>query len=85
MGGKQSLCLSYDILTHECETTIREHLARTEILDGIGLALEQAKAYAVLSFWYRLAIASKAKREIIDADRERLMLIAAGNQTMRLH
>lgn len=85
MGGKQNLCLSYDILTRECETSIREHLTRTEILDGIGLAIEHAKAYAVLSLWYRLAVASKAKREIIDADRERLMLIVAGNQTIRLH
>ncbi|MCC2946064.1 hypothetical protein [Citrobacter portucalensis] len=85
MGGKQNLCLSYDILTRECEAAIREHLARTESLDGIGLALEQAKVYAIVSLWYRLAVAAKAKQEIIDADREHLMLIVAGNQTMRLH
>jgi hypothetical protein len=85
MEREQNTSLSYEILTGECEAAIRKHVARTEILDGIGLALEQAKAYAVLSLWSSLAVAAKAPREVIDADRERLMLIVAGNQTMRLH
>lgn len=85
MEREQNTSLSYEILTGECEAAITKHVARTEILDGIGLALEQAKAYAVLSLWSSLAVAAKAPREVIDADRERLMRIVAGNQTMRLH
>lgn len=85
MEQEQSTSLPYDILTRECEAAVREHLARTEILDGIGLALEQAKAYAVVFLWSRLACAARADREVIDADRERLMLLVTGNQPMRPH
>jgi len=85
MEREKNTSLPYEILTGECEAAIRKHVARTEVLDGIGLALEQAKAYAVLSLWSCLAIAAKAPQEVIDADRERLMLIFAGNQPLRLH
>lgn len=83
MESEHNTSLPYDILTGECEAAIRKHLARTEILDSTGLELEQAKAYAVLSLWSSLAVAAKAHPEIIDADRQRLMLVIDDYQTMR--
>lgn len=83
MEAEQNTSLPYDILTGECEAAIRKHLARTELLDSTGLELEQAKAYAVLSLWFRLACAARADREVIDADRQRLMLMIDEYQTMR--
>ena len=83
MEPEQNTSLPYDILTGECEAAIRIHLAGTEILDSTGLELEQAKAYAVLSLWSGLAVAAKAPPEIVDADRQRLMLMIDENQTMR--
>ncbi|MGX8939564.1 hypothetical protein ACWWJF_01600 (plasmid) [Symbiopectobacterium sp. Eva_TO] len=83
MELEQNTSLPYDILTGECEAAIRKHLARTEILDSTGLELEQAKAYAVLSLWPSLAVAAKAYPGVIDADRQRLMLMINENQTMR--
>lgn len=83
MEPEQNTSLPYDILTGECEAAIRKHLARTELLDGTGLELEQAKAFAVLSLWSSLAVAANARREIINADRQRLMLMIDDIQTMR--
>ncbi|MCQ0900358.1 hypothetical protein [Klebsiella pneumoniae] len=83
MEPGQNTSLPYDILTGECEAAIRKHLARTEILDSTGLELEQAKACAVLSLWCGLAVAAKAPPELIDADRQRLMLMIDQYQTMR--
>ncbi|EQA1624815.1 hypothetical protein V5K00_RS22145 [Enterobacter asburiae] len=83
MEPEQNTSLPYDILTGECEAAIRKHLARTEILDSTGLQLEQAKACAVLSLWSSLAVSTKEHPEIIDADRQRLMLMIDEYQTMR--
>ncbi|MBO4154593.1 hypothetical protein [Enterobacter kobei] len=83
MEPEQNTSLPYDSLTGECEAAIRKHLARTELLDSTGLELEQAKAYAVLSLWSSLAVAANAHPEIIDADRQHLMLVTDDYQTMR--
>ena len=83
MEQEQNTSLPYDILTGECEAAIRKHLARTELLDDTGLELEQAKAFAGLSLWSSLAVAANTRPEIIDADRQRLMLMIDEIQTMR--
>ncbi|MFT4427453.1 hypothetical protein [Enterobacter hormaechei] len=83
LEAEQNTSLPYGILTGECEVAIRKNRARTEILDSTGLEVEQAKACAMLSLWSGLAVAAKASPEIIDVDRQRLMLMIDEYQTMR--
>lgn len=85
MERKMNYSPAHDKLICKSETATSMHRDRTERFQGLGVALKQAQAFAVLSLWFSLAFTTKVDRGTINPDRQRLMLVVRGRQTMGLH